>query len=250
MSSQEGSQPNRPRNNLLRHLSKNDYALIRPNIEVDRLAAGEVLYNPGDDVETIYFPCEASTASFVLAVEDGKEVEVVQIGREGAVGGIVSHGRLPAFSRMIVRFAGPFARLPVARLQRAKENSKTMENVFARYADCLLAQILQSSACNAMHSIEQRAAKWILATMDRTQQDVIPLSHEQLATVLGVGRSYASRFMMAFRAEGIIETKRLEFRVIDEPSLRAKSCNCDEAVKTHFSEVLKGVYPVSKTQAR
>jgi hypothetical protein len=90
----------------------------------------------------------------------------------------------------------------------------------------------------------------MLATMDRTQQHVIALSHEQLAAVLGVGRSYASRFMMAFRAEGIIETKRLEFRVIDESSLRAKSCNCDEAVKAHFSEALKGVYPASMTRGR
>ena len=240
----------RPRNNLLRHLSESDYALISPYIQIDSLAANEVLFNPGDDVDTVYFPCEGSVACFVLVIEDGREAEVVLIGREGAAGGIVSHGRLPAFSRVVVRLGGLFARLPVARLEAAKVKSGSMANVFARYADCLLAQTLQSSACNAAHSIEQRAAKWILAAMDRTGRKTLPFSHEQLATMLGVGRSYASRVLQGFRAQGILETKRLELQVVDRAALRSKSCNCDEAVKSHFAEVLRGVYPVSNVGSR
>jgi hypothetical protein len=123
MSFHEGSDiSSRPRNNLLRHINEGDYALIAPHLEVGLLAANEVLYNPGDDVETVYFPCEGSVACFVLVIEDGREVQVVLIGREGAVGGIVSQGRLPAFSRIMVRFGGPFARLPIARLQAAKKS--------------------------------------------------------------------------------------------------------------------------------
>lgn len=245
MSLQEGSGlSSRPRNNLLRHINEGDYALIAPHLEVTVLDANDVLYNPGDDVETAYFPCEGSVACFVLVIEDGREVQVEQIGREGAVGGIVSQGRLPAFSRIMVRFGGPFARLPTARLQAAKSKSGTLANVFARYADCLLAQTLQAAACNAAHSIEQRAAKWILSTMDRTEQESVSLSHEQLATMLGVGRSYASRVIKDFKAQGILETRRLEFQVLDKTALHEKACNCDEAVKSHFAEVLRGVYPV------
>jgi CRP-like cAMP-binding protein len=237
----------RPRNNLLRHLSDGDYRLIAPYIEIESLGAGDVLYNAGDDVETAYFPCEGSVACLVLAIEDGREVDVVLIGREGAAGGIVSHGRLPAFSRIVARFAGPFARLPIPTLQAAKDKSRTLRNVFARYADCLLAQTLQNSACNAAHSIEQRSAKWILATMDRIEQDVVPLGHEQLAAMMGVGRSYASRVIQAYRAQGILETRRMELQVLDRGALRAKSCNCDDAVKAHFAEVLRGVYPLEAT---
>jgi CRP-like cAMP-binding protein len=234
----------RPGNNLLRHLSESDYALVAPALDIGDLAANETLYNPGDQVDTVYFPCEASVACFVLTIEDGHDVQVTITGREGAVGGIVSNGRVPAFSRITVRFGGQFARLSVARLETAKSRSPTLANTFARYGDCLLAQTLQSTACNAAHSIEQRAAKWILATMDRTQRDVVPLSHEQLATMLGVGRSYASRVIMAFRARGILETRRMEIRVLDEAALRSKSCKCDDAVRSHFAEVLQGVYPV------
>jgi Crp-like helix-turn-helix domain len=244
MNFQEGSDiSSRPRNNLLRHINEGDYALIAPHLEVGLLAANEVLYNPGDDVETVYFPCEGSVACFVLVIEDGREVQVVLIGREGAVGGIVSQGRLPAFSRIMVRFGGPFARLPIARLQAAKNKSGTLANMFARYADCLLTQTLQAGACNAVHSIQQRAAKWILATMDWTERDSVPLSHEQLATMLGVARSYATRVIRDLKAQGILETKRLELQVLDKAALHKKSCHCDQAVESHFADVLRGVYP-------
>jgi biotin operon repressor len=172
------------------------------------------------------------------------------IGREGALGGIVSHGRLPAFSRSVVRIGGPFARLSIARLEAAKAKSRSLANLFARYADCLLAQTLQGSACNAAHSIEQRAAKWILIMMASTKGDVIPLSHEQLAAMLGVGRTYVSRLLMALRAQGILETRRMELRVLEKALLRRKSCNCDETVRGHFKEVLGGVYPTARTRPR
>ena len=94
-------------------------------------------------------------------------------------------------------------RLPVGKLDAAKKQSATLSNIFARYADCMLAQIFQSTACNAIHSIEQRTAKWIISAMERTDGDeVVPLTHEQLATLLGVGRSYTSRVIQTFKAEG------------------------------------------------
>ena len=122
--------------------------------------------------------------------EDGRDVETILVGREGAVGGIVSEGYLPAYTRIVVKFGGPFVRLQVSKLEAAKVKSRTLRNVFARYADCMLSQIFQSTACNAIHSIEQRTAKWIISAMERTDgDDVVPLTHEQLATLLGVGRT-------------------------------------------------------------
>ena len=100
--------------------------------------------------------------------EDGRDVETILVGREGAVGGIVSEGYLPAYTRIIVKFGGPFVRLGVGKLDAAKTDPRTLRNVFARYADCMLAQIFQSTACNAIHSIEQRTAKWIVSAMERT----------------------------------------------------------------------------------
>jgi hypothetical protein len=237
----------RPFNNLLRRLNRADFALIETSLSAAKCAPNDLLYNPGQHVETVYFPCGASLVSYVVPNEDGRDVETILIGREGAVGGIVSHGYLPAYTRIYVKFGGPFVRLPINRLEAAKAKSASLRNIFARYADCMLAQMFQSTACNAVHSIEQRTAKWIISAMERTEgNDTVPLTHEQLATLLGVGRSYASRVIQTFKAEGILETRRGAIVVRNREGLQLRACLCNEAVKTHFEEVLRGVYPTEE----
>jgi Crp-like helix-turn-helix domain len=240
----------RPYNNLLRRLGVDDYALIAEHLTSGHGAANELLYNPGDNVNVVHFPCGPSLATFLVTNADGRDVETILVGREGAVGGIVSEGFLPAYTRIVVKFGGPFVHLPVDRLDAAKVRSRTLRNVFTRYADCLLAQIFQSTACNAIHSIEQRTAKWIISAMERTDaKEVVPLTHEQLATLLGVGRSYASRVIQIFKAEGILETRRGAILVRDRDGLQARACLCNESIKIHFEEVLRGVYPTKEDAA-
>jgi hypothetical protein len=165
------------------------------------------------------------------------------VGREGAVGGIVSRGSLPAYTRMIVQFGGPFAHLRLDLLEAAKSKSPSLSGMFARYADCMLAQMVQAAACNATHAIEQRTAKWIVSAMERTGDAIVPLTQEQLAAMLGVGRSYASRVIQSFRREGLLETRRGALLVTNAEGLASRSCLCNEQVKSHFETVLSGVYP-------
>jgi len=232
---------------LLRRLNADDFALIARDLSRQEAEANELLYSPGDDVSVVYFPCGPSLATFLVANEDGRDVETILVGREGAVGGIVSQGFLPAYTRITVKFGGPFVRLPVGKLDAAKAKSNSLRNVFTRYADCMLAQVFQSTACNAIHSIEQRTAKWIISAIERADgNDVVPLTHEQLATLLGVGRSYVSRVILALKADGILETRRGAIVVRDRERLQARACRCNEQVKSHFEEVLRGVYPTEE----
>jgi CRP-like cAMP-binding protein len=233
----------RPRNNLLRALRPGDYSLLASALEVTDYPARHLLYNPGDHVGTVYFPCGPSLVSYLVTNEDGREVETVLVGREGAVGGIVSRGNLPAYTRMIVQFGGTFAELRLDVLETAKGKSPTLNGLFARYADCMLAQMVQAAACNATHAIEQRTAKWIVSAMERTGDLIVPLTQEQLAAMLGVGRSYASRVIQAFRRDGLLETRRGSLLVTNKDALAAKACLCNEQVKGHFETVLSGVYP-------
>lgn len=233
----------RPQNNLLRALRPGDYALFAASLMVADYPARHLLYNPGDHVGTVYFPCGSSLVSYLVTNEEGRDVETVLIGREGAVGGIVSNGNLPAFTRMIVQFGGPFAHLRLDLLDEAKGRSPSLSGIFARYADCMLAQMVQSAACNATHAIEQRTAKWIVSAMERTGDAIVPLTQEQLAAMLGVGRSYASRVIQTFRREGLLQTRRGSLQVTNRDALAAKACLCNEQVKNHFERVLSGVYP-------
>lgn len=233
----------RPFNNLLRVLRDSDYALISPHLREELTAADDLLYRAGDNVDIVHFPCGPSLVSYLVSNEDGRDVEAILVGREGAVGGIVSLGNLPAYCRIVVKFGGVLMRLPISNLEEAKSKSPSLRHLFGRYADCLLTQVFQSTACNAIHSIEQRTAKWIISAMDRTGADVVPLTHEQLASMLGVGRSYTSRVIQTFKADGILETRRGSMLVRDHDALVARSCLCNESVKAHFDTVLRGVYP-------
>jgi hypothetical protein len=240
----------RPFNNLLRRLSEPDFALLARHLTDESANANDVLYRPGDDVGIVHFPCGPSLVSYKVPNEEGRDVETILVGREGAVGGIVSQGYLPAYTCIMVKFGGPFVRLPVSKLETAKMQSPSLRNIFARYADCMLAQIFQSTACNAIHSIEQRTAKWIISAMERTDGDgVVPLTHEQLATLLGVGRSYTSRVIQNFKAEGVLETRRGAILIRNLDALRIRACLCNDAVKNHFEEVLRGVYPTEQDEA-
>jgi hypothetical protein len=230
-------------NNLLSILRRDDLELLLPHLRTLTTYTNAVLYDHGQNVETVYFPRHVTLASFMISTEDGAVVETLIVGREGAVGGIVSQGRLPAYSRTMVQHGGDFLTLPVSVLDAAKQRSRTLDNLFARYADCVLAQILQSTACNAAHNIEQRTAKWIVSAMERTHKDEVPLTQERLSSMLGVGRSYVSRVMARFKEDGILMVRRGHVLIRDKAKLEGRACRCNETVKAHFNSVLKGVYP-------
>jgi CRP-like cAMP-binding protein len=229
--------------NLLTALHPNDLQLFFNEMEMVYLQAGQVLYEPGDTIYYAYFPCAATLVSYMVLFKDGKEVETALIGREGAVGGIVSQGMLPAYCRCVVQFSGYALKIESIKLEKAKSQSPTLRYFFARYSDCLLSQVFQTVACNATHSISQRTAKWLLAALDRTGDYYVPLTQEQLSSMLGVGRSYIARIISVFKQEKILETKRGKLIVTDLDALKGHACECNELVREHFEVVLKGVYP-------
>ncbi|MGH0224822.1 Crp/Fnr family transcriptional regulator [Sinorhizobium meliloti] len=231
-------------NNLLRALRKEDWDILKPLLEEWSATTGAVLHEPGDTVRFAYFPRGSSLMSYFVVLSDGRAVETALIGREGAAGGIVSQGRLPAFTRAEVQVGGPFYRIELNSLEDAKNRSPTLRHLFARYADCLMAQVFQAVACNAVHSLEQRTAKWLLAAIERTGTVDLVLTQEQLSAMLGVGRSYLSRIIHSLKQRSVLETRRGRIAVRDASALRQLACECNAAAARHFRDVLKGVYPV------
>ncbi len=230
-------------NNLLSVLRRTDLALLQPSLAPLSVAAGDVLYEPGDDVKFVHFPTGAALVSFLVVLEEGTSVETALIGREGAIGGIVSQGRLPAYARTVVQYPGTLLRMRTGDLEIAKAKSPSLEGLFARYADCVLAQIFQSVACSAAHSIEQRTARWLLAAYDRTEDPVIPVTQDRLAETLGVGRSYVSRVVANLKAGGAIVVAPGRVGIADKQRLDAHACACTRSIRSHFGKVLSNVYP-------
>lgn len=233
-------------NELLGKLNEKDRARLAPHMMVFDLEVGHVLHAAGENVDDTWFPCASAMAAFCVATNGGAvSVEVALVGREGGVGGIVSNGHLPAYATAEVRFAGRFLRIKTAALELAKLESISLRHWFSRYSDCLLAQVLQTAACNATHTISQRMAKWLLAVLARTNLQEFELTHGELADMLGVGRTFVTRTVKEFRTKGVIETRRGVIGIVDEPALRRMSCNCTSAIEEHFDTVLHGIYPVA-----
>jgi len=228
----------RPRNDLLRRLSAQDFELLAPHLQSVEVAANHVLHHAGDGISVVHFPCGPAFVSFAVPVEDDREVESLLVGREGGVGLSAGRSPSPAFSRVVVKVGGTLVRLPLRALEQAQQRSATLQEVLSRYADCQFAQLLQTAACNAAHSIEQRAAKWILSAHEHLGEVEIPLTHEQLAGMLGVSRSYASRVIQMFKARRILATRRGAILILDTPALEARSCSCNESIRKHFGEAL------------
>jgi CRP-like cAMP-binding protein len=175
--------------------------------------------------------------SMAVELSGGRTIEVASIGREGAVGGIISCGQAPAFSHATVLVGGPVFRVPMEVLEDAKRRSNFIANIFCRFSDYLLAQVMQSVACNAYHSIPERAARWLLQAQDRAG-DRIELTQEAFASLLGVQRTTVNAVIRALSDEGLITTGRGVIRVTDRAGLIRRACECYRRLEDHFSAVI------------
>lgn len=234
------------RNRLLASLRQSDVDLLLPSLSLHQCQSGKILQESGYDVTHVWFPCGEAAAAFVVAADDNHVVDTALIGSEGAVGGIVSSGRLPAFARAHVQFGGQFLRMHLEALAKTKAQSASIANCFARYSDCLVAQLFQSAACNASHTIVQRLARWLLATRDRTGSDDIAITQEQLGEMLGVGRSFINRSLRLLTHRGMLASRRRHIVITDLEKLRATACRCNDRIRHHFDVILAGVYPTEQ----
>ncbi len=200
--------------------------------------AGDILYDAGSNVTHAYLPEGTTLISFLVELDDGASVETTLVGREGAVGGIVSGGFLPAFSRTMVQYPGSIAALPLERLEALKHEFPEIDALFSRYADCLLAQTFQATACAAAHSVAQRTARWLVQARERTGECSFPITQQRLADVLGVGRSYAARVIAGLVSEGLVKSSRGLIVILKPEALKQASCGCDDVVARHFAEVI------------
>ena len=175
--------------------------------------------------------------SMTIELSGGRTAEVASVGREGAVGGIVSCGHAPAFSRAEVLMPGAAFKVPMDALEDAKGRSPFIANIFCRFSDYLLSQVMQSAACNAFHSIPERAARWLLHAQDRAG-DRIELTQEAFAGLLGVQRTTVNAVVKELTAEGLVATGRGNIRITDRAGLKRRSCECYEQLERHFGAVI------------
>lgn len=224
-------------NRLLSTFSQDARGLIEPYGEMVDLRSGELVLSRGEWVRSSLFPRGPTVVSLTVELSGGRTAEVASIGREGAVGGIVSCGHAPAFARAEVLVPGLGFKVPMDTLEAAKKRSPFIANLICRFSDFLLADVMQSVACNAFHSIPERAARWLLNAQDRAG-DRIELTQETLARLLGVQRTTINAVVQEFSEAGLIATGRGWIRVLDRAGLKRRACECYQRIEDHFEAVI------------
>ena len=224
-------------NRLLSTFQSEARKLLEPYGELVELKTGETVLDRGDQPQVSLFPVDSAMISLAVELSSGRSTEVASIGREGAVGGIVSCGHAPAFSKAKVLMPGAAYRVSMKALEDAKSSSPFIGNLFCRFSDYLLAQVMQSAACNAFHSIPERAARWLLHAQDRAG-DRIDLTQEAFAGLLGVQRTTVNAVIQTLQSEQLVATGRGVIRVTDRAGLKERSCECYDRLEEHFHAVI------------
>ncbi|MCJ2089386.1 Crp/Fnr family transcriptional regulator [Methylobacterium sp. E-005] len=236
-------------NLLLDVLSDTDRALITPHLEPTTYARGQIAFEAGAEVTHVIFPCDHTVLALVVTTRDGRTAETATIGHDGAVGGLVTRGRMHAFAMGMVQSGGPALRLDAARLEEAASQSPSLRDLLVRYTDCFVAQLLQMAACNALHPIEQRCLRWLLTLQDRIEGDTLPITHEVLAGMLGVQRTYLTRILRTLQEGGLIRAARGRITILNRAAVASAACECHDRVRMHGERVLGATY-ASNRQGR
>lgn len=212
-------------NRLLASLPSHDYTRVRAGLEPVRLAKGLVLYDVGDSVRYAYF-LTGGMVSLLATAGAHATVQVAMVGNEGIVG-------IPAFLRVNVMPYRVTVQLPTTALRvRASVLSAevntcgALTDALLRYLHMLVTQITQSAVCNRYHTIEERLCRWLLLSRDRAHSDVLPLTQETLANMLGVQRTGVSAAAGALQRAKLIGYRRGRIRILDDRGLKATACEC------------------------
>ena len=238
-----GARPDE-RNALLRDLDAADYHALAQHADDVPISPGEVLVEPDERPTHVYFP-QSGVISIVAVFSGGASVEVGTVGREGFAGIAVFLGTVTTPYRVLVQIEGTARRVPVDAFEALLLESPGLERTIRHYVDAYLLQVSQNAACNRMHDLAARAARWLLMTHDRVGNDTFALTHEFLAIMLGVRRAGVSEAAAELQRKGAIRYSRGRVTIVDRSILEGQSCECYRVVRTRFDVMLQGEHALS-----
>jgi CRP-like cAMP-binding protein len=224
------------RNRLLSALQPKDFALLAPHLKDLHFKQEIVLQEAGAPIAHIYFP-QSGMISVLAAMREGMAVETATVGREGAVGIMAGLGGRRAAGRAVVQVEGRSSQISVAPFRAAVDRSEGIRDLIVRYNDAYMALIQQSAGCNALHHAEKRLCRWLLQTRDRSDSDVLSLTHEFLSQMLGVQRTSVTLIARQLQAEGLIRYRRGRVEIIDRDGLEKRACECYEVTRCKSEDV-------------
>jgi CRP-like cAMP-binding protein len=220
-------------NNILASLPPEDYERLAPHLEEVELRHSQVIQDAGGVMKHVYFP-NRSMISLISRTADGESVEVGIVGFEGManISSVLKVDKAP--HEMLVQIHDGAMRLPVGVVREEFKRAGTLHDLLLRYTQSLLVQTSQVAACNRLHSVSERLARWLLMSYDRCVCEDLPFTQEFLSLMLGVRRAGVTEAALILQAEGYIRYKRGHIQIIDKQGLEEYTCECYAIVKQEF----------------
>ena len=228
-----------PRNRILAALPAGEYERIARKLERVDLETRQVLYDVDRPIEHVYFP-ENAVASVLSITADGSSIETATVGREGLVGLALFLGADSTPAQAFCQIPGQALRMKAGAFRAYAARSRSLHALLHRYTQALLTLVAQSSACNRLHTMEARCARWLLHTRERVGADEFPMTHRFLSQMLGVRRATVTVAAGALQKAGLIEYTMGTIRVLDRAGLEAASCECYAIITRDFDWLLEG----------
>ena len=223
-------------NKLLLKLPDQEFQIIRPHLKFIDMPHHLDLHQPHRTLRYVHFPNEG-LVSLVVELRDGKSAEAGVLGKEGAAGlpGVLGLER--SALREVVQIAGTGCRISIETLRGLLGVTPQLQAILNRYAAALAMQVAQTAACNRLHRLEERLARWLLIAQDRVDAAVVPLTHDFLATMLGTDRPSVTVAAGLLQAKQIVEYKRGSVRIVNRKKLEQFACECYEVVRQYDGDL-------------
>ena len=224
-------------NQLLAALQEADWQRLQPYLEPVEMPLGQVLYESGRPMSHVYFPTTA-IVSLLYVMENGASAEIAVVGYEGVVGITLFMGGGTTPSRGVVQSAGMGVRLSAQRIKDEFNRSGPVMHLLLRYTQALIAQMVQTAACNRHHSLDQQLCRWLLLSLDRLPGNELVMTQELIANMLGVRREGVTEAALKLQAAGLIRYARGRITVLDRKGLELRTCECYGVVKHEYDRLL------------
>ena len=212
-------------NLLLSRLPLAEFGLLAPFMSSKQIAQGAVLLEPGDETDYVYFP-HSGMLSLLVVLSDGISIETSTVGREGVAGAMSGLGLYKSHVRVVVQLPMGVTKIPALAFRKVVQSSPVIRDLCIRYNDALLLHARVTAACNAVHHIDARFARWLLQSADRAQSDSVPLTQEFIAEMLGVRRTSVTEVAGRIQKTGAISYTRGLISILDRPAVERMSCEC------------------------
>ena len=224
-------------NHLLAGVSDEEFARLRPNLQLLSLPLGQVLYESGDKMDYVYFPTTA-IISLLYIMENGSSAEIGVVGKDGLVGVAIFLGGDTTPNRAVVQSAGKSFKMKAEKMKDEFTHGGRFHYLCLRYTQALITQISQTAVCNRLHSVDQQLCRWLLLSHDRLPSDRLIMTQDLIANMLGVRREGITHAAKRLQTAGYISYIRGDMTILDRKGLESGVCECYQVVRTEYDRLL------------